>query len=105
MDPKRLIALFRATLRDNAAANGQPRAGQQDGLNRAAERRCGARTRAGHPCQRKGRGAGGRCPNHGGLSTGPRTKQGRAKISHVQRLRWTRWRARRAIAEDERKRG
>jgi hypothetical protein len=34
---------------------------------------CGARTRAGHPCRRKGLGRGERCPNHGGMSTGPRT--------------------------------
>ncbi|MES0404071.1 MAG: HGGxSTG domain-containing protein, partial [Hyphomicrobium sp.] len=31
---------------------------------------CNARTRAGHPCKRKAL-ANGRCPNHGGLSTGP----------------------------------
>ena len=37
---------------------------------------CGARTRAGHPCRRKGLGKGGRCPNHGGMSTGPRTPEG-----------------------------
>ena len=101
MDPKRLIALFRATLRDSAAATNT---GPYAESNRAAPHRCGAQTRAGHPCQRKGRGAGGRCANHGGLSTGPRTKEGRARISHAQRLRWKRWRARRGIAEDERKR-
>ena len=27
---------------------------------------CGAKTRAGHLCQRQGLGRGGRCPNHGG---------------------------------------
>ncbi len=61
--------------------------------------RCGARTRAGHPFRRRGRGAGGRCINHGGASTGARTPEGRAKISQVQRLRWQRWRAARGIPE------
>jgi hypothetical protein len=51
-------------------------------------RRCGAKTRAGTPCKRKGLGRGGRCPNHGGLSTGPRTAAGRRRISEAQRERW-----------------
>ena len=50
--------------------------------------RCGARTRAGHPCKRKGLGKGGRCPNHGGMSTGPRTIEGRQRIAEAQRRRW-----------------
>ena len=33
---------------------------------------CGAETRAGHPCQRKGLGRGGRCANHGGPAQGRR---------------------------------
>ena len=36
---------------------------------------CGAKTRAGHPCQRKGLGRGGRCPNHGGASTRSRKNE------------------------------
>lgn len=52
------------------------------------EHRCGAKTRAGHPCRRKGAGAGGRCPNHGGMSTGPRTPEGRERIAEAQRQRW-----------------
>lgn len=39
---------------------------------------CGARTRAGTPCQRKDLYANGRCKLHGGLSTGPKTKKGKA---------------------------
>ena len=46
---------------------------------------CGAKTRAGHPCQRKGLGRGGRCTNHGGASTGPRTAKGRQRIAEAQR--------------------
>jgi hypothetical protein len=54
---------------------------------------CGARTRRGTLCQRKGLGKGGRCPNHGGCSTGPKTIEGRQRISQVQRQRWAEWRA------------
>jgi hypothetical protein len=49
---------------------------------------CRARTRMGHPCRRKGLGKGGRCPNHGGLSTGPRTPEGRSRISAALKARW-----------------
>jgi hypothetical protein len=49
---------------------------------------CGAKTRAGHPCRRQGRGRGGRCPNHGGMSSGPRTEVGLAQISAAQKRRW-----------------
>ena len=61
-------------------------------------RRCGAKTRAGTPCKRKGLGRGGRCPNHGGMSTGPRTEAGRRRISEAQRARWQRWRLTRSEA-------
>lgn len=53
--------------------------------------RCGATTRSGRPCVRKGL-ANGRCRNHGGLSSGPRTKAGRMRIAAAQKKRWTRWR-------------
>lgn len=53
--------------------------------------KCGARTRRGTPCQCKAirtkRGAM-RCRLHGGLSTGPRTIEGRARISEAMRQRW-----------------
>jgi hypothetical protein len=57
---------------------------------------CGAKTRGGTPCQRKLILRGGRCPNHGGLSVGPRTPEGREQIAEAQRRRWVIWRARRA---------
>ena len=53
---------------------------------------CGARTRRGLPCKRKGLGKGGRCPNHGGMSTGPRTEEGRQRLKEAVRQRWARWR-------------
>jgi hypothetical protein len=36
----------------------------------------------------KGLGHGGRCRNHGGLSTGPKTEPGRQRIAAAQRKRW-----------------
>ena len=46
--------------------------------------RCGARTRAGTPCQRPAVKKTGRCTRHGGKSTGPRTSEGRARIAAAQ---------------------
>jgi hypothetical protein len=54
---------------------------------------CGAKTRAGHPCERKGSGKGGRCRSHGGKSTGARTEEGLERIAEAQRRRWEAWRA------------
>lgn len=42
---------------------------------------CGARTRAGTPCQSRALYRSGRCKNHGGLSTGPRTAEGKTKVA------------------------
>ena len=57
------------------------------------QRRCGAMTRKGRPCVRRPVRGNKRCPNHGGLSTGPRTLEGKARIAAVQRERWRKWRA------------
>lgn len=54
-------------------------------------RRCCAKTRKGSSCKRKPL-ANGRCPNHGGKSTGPRTYEGRQRIAEAQIDRWSRWR-------------
>ena len=40
---------------------------------------CGAKTRQGTPCKNTRLYKNGRCKNHGGLSTGPRTEEGKAK--------------------------
>ena len=40
---------------------------------------CGAKNRKGEPCQRKLLLRGGKCPNHGGRSTGPKTPEGKAR--------------------------
>lgn len=46
--------------------------------------RCGARSKAGTPCQRPAVKQTGRCRRHGGKSTGPRTEEGRARIAAAQ---------------------
>jgi len=40
---------------------------------------CGAKTRKGTPCQNRHVFTNGRCKNHGGLSTGPKTPEGKAR--------------------------
>jgi hypothetical protein len=56
-------------------------------------KKCGARTRTGKPCKmRPAKLWGERCRLHGGLSTGPKTQEGRERIAEAQRRRWARWR-------------
>jgi hypothetical protein len=51
--------------------------------------RCGAYARTtGNPCQAKAM-TNGRCKNHGGMSTGPKTPAGRQAISQATRKRMT----------------
>ncbi len=54
---------------------------------RQPRQECGARCRDGHPCKRKQVRGKLRCPNHGGLSTGPKTPEGRARIAESNRRR------------------
>ena len=49
---------------------------------------CGAKTRKGNPCRNKSESGKRRCKFHGGMSTGPKTEEGRARISEAQRARW-----------------
>jgi hypothetical protein len=57
----------------------------------SARKACGAFARStGRPCQAPGNGRGGRCKLHGGMSTGPRTEQGRQRLREAMRLRWLR---------------
>src|SRR6266446_4580806 len=57
-------------------------------LKRKFRPRCCAKTRAGAPCIMRVVPGKRRCRFHGGLSTGPKTKAGRARIEEVQRRRW-----------------
>lgn len=62
---------------------------------------CGAYARStGQPCKRKGLGRGGKCRNHGGMSTGPRTPEGKASMAASVRARWARYRAERATLKN-----
>jgi hypothetical protein len=56
---------------------------------------CGAKTRAGRPCRMRVEFGKARCRLHGGLSTGPKTEAGRARIAEAQRRRWRDYRERR----------
>ncbi|MCZ8336235.1 MAG: HGGxSTG domain-containing protein [Rhodobacteraceae bacterium] len=55
---------------------------------------CGAKTRQGHRCKNKVVPGRTKCKFHGGLSTGPRTDAGRAKIAMAQKARWSKRRSR-----------
>ena len=43
--------------------------------------RCGAKTRSSNPCRRPAYKTKGRCALHGALATGPKTEEGRRRIS------------------------
>ena len=45
---------------------------------------CSAKTRSGNPCQKPPMKGKTRCRLHGGLSTGPRTVEGKARIAAAQ---------------------
>ena len=55
--------------------------------DRRGRRLCGARCRDGHVCRAKARNNG-RCRMHGGLSTGPKTQKGRARVSAAIKKAW-----------------
>ncbi len=55
-------------------------------------RLCMARTRQGYPCTRRVVPGRNRCPSHGGLSSGPKTQEGRERIARAARERWRRHR-------------
>ena len=63
-------------------------AGDGTPLAHAARPACCAKTRVGHPCRNKVVPGMRRCKYHGGLSTGPKTLAGRARIAAAQKLRW-----------------
>ncbi|WP_302478377.1 HGGxSTG domain-containing protein [Ruegeria arenilitoris] len=55
--------------------------------------RCGAKTRKGSQCQLPVSPGKRRCRYHGGLSTGPKSASGRARIAEAQRNRWAKQRS------------
>ena len=55
---------------------------------------CGAKTKQkGTPCKRIDLYGSGRCKYHGGLSSGPKTSEGKARSAANVRVRWARYRA------------
>jgi hypothetical protein len=88
---------------DAPSANGTDKAAVRAWrLPRTERQRCGARTRKGSPCKRPVL-ANGRCPNHGGLSSGPKTRAGRARIAKAQIKRWQLYRAEKNLSTGPRK--
>jgi hypothetical protein len=58
---------------------------------------CGAFARStGKHCRAPGNGRGGRCKLHGGMSTGPKTEQGRRRLQEAMKERWVRKRSEQA---------
>jgi hypothetical protein len=69
-------------------------AGDGSPLTRKDRPCCGAGNRQGRPCAVRLEPGKSRCRFHGGLSTGPRTPEGRQRIAAAQRRRWMRFRER-----------
>ena len=64
-----------------------PRTLALEEIRQFAETRCGAKTRRGTPCQRKAL-QNRKCRNHGGMSTGPRTPEGRLRaLANLRQFR------------------
>ena len=63
-----------------------------------SKRLCGAKTRFGRSCRKPALKRKRRCRLHGGLSTGPKSKEGRARIraAQLKHGRYVDWRERRA---------
>ena len=59
---------------------------------------CGAKTRSGKPCEKFPLAGKRRCRLHGGLSTGPKTVEGRGRIAaaNTKHGRYVNWREKRA---------
>ncbi|MGA0613325.1 HGGxSTG domain-containing protein [Paracoccus sp. KR1-242] len=74
--PKQLGAVFAAMTIRNATEAQMKR------------QTCGAMTRKGFECMLKSEPGKQRCRLHGGLSTGPTTAEGKARIAEAQRKRW-----------------
>ena len=56
------------------------------------KRVCGARKKTGERCRSKDLHRGGKCKFHGGLSTGARTPEGKARSIAAMRAGYLRWR-------------
>lgn len=64
---------------------------------------CEAMTRKGTPCRNLSEPGKRRCKFHGGMSTGPKTPEGKARIAEAQRQRWAKYRAQKSLKNNQRK--
>jgi len=55
---------------------------------KSPDHKCDAQTRKGSPCRCKPLPGKRRCKFHGGMSTGPKSPEGRERIAEAQRRRW-----------------
>ena len=62
---------------------------------------CGAKCRSGEPCKARQMPGRKRCRNHGGLSTGPKTREGMQRIKEANSERWKAYREAKRAAEEE----
>ena len=58
-----------------------------------SKRICGAKKKDGTHCRSKSLHRGSKCKFHGGLSTGAKTPEGRARAIAAMRAGWIKWRA------------
>lgn len=77
-----------ADARAAAGVRGEPKTNYPAFPDELRGLQCGARTRAGTPCKRSDLMTSGRCKLHGGLSTGAKTDEGRARSRSNLALRW-----------------
>jgi hypothetical protein len=70
----------------------QTQGADHDAAGRKRLPACGAKNRRGEPCRVTSVPGKRRCRFHGGLSTGPKTVEGKARIAAAQRRRWARGR-------------
>jgi hypothetical protein len=70
----------------------QTQGADQDTAARKRLPACGAKNRRGEPCRLTIVPGKRRCRFHGGLSTGPKTVEGKARVAAAQRRRWARQR-------------
>lgn len=62
-------------------------------MEKTSKPRCGAKRKYdGMPCEAGRLPGKARCKFHGGMSTGPKTLEGKSRISEVQIKRWRAWR-------------
>lgn len=85
------ILIAREALRAGAEFVVYEHGGHWYELTRRIRRVCGALKKTGERCRSKDLHRGGKCKFHGGLSTGPRTPEGKARsIAAMHAGRWKR---------------